>query len=212
MSNVLGDDFTLVTPETLRDYIPEGTLHESYRNLPLVALKTDAIRVALLATHGGWWWDADTVALCKPTMLPDDRPLYATWTNPPRRVLNGYVHLPKETAGGWLEQVNHRLADGQRVSWCDLGEGLLSDVLATDPRSQEIPLRLLLPIDIDSGVRRFFLPGDPKDHITEDTICFGLNYSFFMYHHRDVMMMPEETWGESPLLIHRLLDLARSQS
>lgn len=205
-----GDDFRLVTPKNLQDYVPFGTIHPNYQRLPL-AIKSCCIRAALLAEYGGWWWDADTIGLKTPRALTESYPkasaLYTVWDREPRRVLNGYVHLTGLLATRWLDQINRALADSfDSIKWCSLGEGILTRMLTDDFRAVQVPRRLFLPIDIDSNVEEFFLSGNPQDRIDSSTVAFGLNHSYFMYHRSAVMDPP---WS-SNLLIHRLLKMAEA--
>lgn len=206
----LEDDvqFTLVTPDNIGPLLPAGFLRSEYLDLPQPALRADAIRAALLARYGGWWWDADTVALRSPRQLPDARALYMSWAREPFRILNGYIFLCQDLAAVWLDAVNKALVDGN-ICWCSLGERLLTQLLPEAEGTMEIPRRLFLPIDIDSHVDKFFSPGDLEDYIQSDTVCFGLNYSWFMYHRREQSLLPADQWAASPLLIHRLLNSVR---
>ena len=206
MQRVLGDRFRLVTPTTISNYLPIDALHPRWRKLDQPALRADCIRAALLAVHGGWWWDADTIAL-KPPKL-EGSVHYMTWTKPPRRILNGYIHLTKELAKPWLHMVNDSLAS-RKIDWCDLGEKLLTNHLSSLPEAIEIPRRMCLPIDIDSSVEKFFRYGHATEYIEGDTVCFGLNHSYFMYHHKKEMELPASQWASSPLLIHTLLHHAK---
>jgi hypothetical protein len=198
-------NFHIVTPDTINDYLL-NTLNPRYLQLPQPALRADAIRAALLATYGGWWWDADTIALQSPTSLPIAPAIYMTWTNPPRRILNGYIYLESTVAKPWLDNVNFMLeSDFDSIDWCSLGEKLLTDTIPNLPGAIEIDRSRFLPIDIDSSVADFFSSRYPSDLINDNTICFGLNYSWFMYHHRKDMLLPQDEWKNSPLLIHKLL-------
>lgn len=217
MENVLGRDFCLVTPKTLSDYISADTLHPNFRDLPQPALKADCVRSALLATHGGWWFDADTIAIQHPDSLYkllDAEAIYMVWDSPPVRVLNGYIYFApgssKTTA--WLESVNQSLEKGpSHPSWCSLGEGVLTDLLYEANGAAQVSRAAFLPIDIDSNVDRFFTPTDPTEYIKDSTVCFGLNHSWFMYHHPREMSVPKEEWRNNPLMIHRLLQWSEEQ-
>lgn len=214
--NVPGISFEVVTPESVLKILPDKTLHKNYRILPQAALRADCIRAALLAEHGGWWWDADTIALRTPPIITSSSFFYMVWKNPPTRVLNGYIHLQKnsETAIAWLEEINQLLAEKvEAIAWCDLGEKILTDRLIGNNSAYEIHRSTYLPIDIDSNVQEFFTTNDFRKYITEHTICYGLNHSWFMYHHPKAMNMNPQEWQNSPLLIHQLLaaELAKSK-
>ncbi len=210
--------FNLLTPKTLCEHLPPNMLHENYRKLSQVATKAGAIRAALLATHGGWWWDADTIALQSPAPLAESYPgasiLFTTWTKQPRRAINGYIYAkPDSTAArSWLNQVNYKLEHHLELAgqWTELGEKILTPVVNGHTDCVEVPRELFLPIDIDSNVKQFFVPGNWQDSIvSQDTVCFGLNHSYFMHWHTKVMELSPNCWVDSPLLIHSLLDYAR---
>ncbi|MBV6343458.1 hypothetical protein HWQ67_17945 [Candidatus Magnetobacterium casensis] len=222
LCRIAGIGFRLVTPEDLSDYVPTGYLEERYRSLKDVGQRVDCIRAALLARHGGWWWDADTVCV-HPSFLKLGIPpheylsqlcngataVYTVWDREPRRVLNGYVYVDKSPlATTWLAKVNAKLQEPEEPVWCDLGEKILTPLFSAQEQARQVDRRMFLPIDIDSNVKRFFEPGNPQDLVTEQTICFGLNHSWFWYHRRRDMQLPRERWASSLLLIHQLLHLA----
>jgi hypothetical protein len=212
MARVLGDDFHLVTPETVDQWIPVGTLDPAWQKLSQPALRADCIRAALLAVHGGWWWDADTIAFRHPDCIQTHAPcLYMTWMNSPRRILNGYIYMEPGYAGSrrWLGRINEELSKG-KADWCSLGEKLLTDDLSSDPAAVEIPRRLFLPVDIDKEVHHFFENQEWGWWMKEDTVCFGLNHSYFMYHYSAKMTATADERRDSPLMIHRLIEYARS--
>ena len=213
MARVIGYDFCLITPERLSDWLPAGTLHDAYRTLPQPALRADCIRAALLATHGGWWWDADTVAIQSPDvildLIPQAEAFYTTWTKPPTRVLNGYIYVAPESQIGrdWLAHVNATLdRDPSSVDWCSLGEQAITAMMLDNPNAYRVNREVFLPIDIDSNVEEFFVAeNSSKYDLSEHSVCFGLNHSWFMYHHARDMLMPQSEWWSSPLVIHQLL-------
>lgn len=210
IKKVCGDDFVLVEPETVEVWLGK-TLHRNWKLLGQPALRADAIRAALLAAHGGWWLDADTILFKHPREVnesfPDDV-LYMTWDKPPRRALNGYIYMAKDSTASrrWLARVNDALADDpERIDWTDIGERSITGDLVNDPNAREIPRRLFLPIDIDSNVKTFFSTESPLRFMSHDTVAFGLNHSWFMYHRGNEMSIPREKWKGSHLLIHKLL-------
>lgn len=208
--SICGDDFALVEPETVEAWIG-GALHRNWKLLSQPALRADAIRAALLAVNGGWWIDADTVMFRHPRVVNEtfsDPVLYMTWDRPPRRALNGYIFMERgvEASRRWLARVNEALArDPERIDWTDIGERAITEDLLKDPTAREIPRRLFLPIDIDSSVKTFFSTENPSRFTSSDTVAYGMNHSWFMYHKPNEMNLPRERWGESRLLIHRLL-------
>ena len=54
-----GVDTVLVTPETLRFYLPQ--LPDSILQIEELAHKADMIRTMLVMSHGGMWLDSDTI-------------------------------------------------------------------------------------------------------------------------------------------------------
>lgn len=204
--------FHLLTPENLRDHLGD-LLHPNYEKIENVAMRVGAIRVAILARHGGFWWDADTVGLQDPTSLlklyPEADVLYAVWDRPPLRILNGYIYMRKgcDDAMEWLERVNHRLESQEEkpVVWTELGEMILTPLLVKSKTAWRVDRDVFLPIDIDSHVTRFFEPGDPEVVVRPRSVCYGLNHSWCVAHKRKQISMTPKQWETSDLLIHRLL-------
>ncbi|MFH1737522.1 MAG: capsular polysaccharide synthesis protein [bacterium] len=206
----------IITPATLREYIGNNTLHPRYESISDVAIRADCIRAALLATHGGWWWDADTIILhgFPPVSLlmrcfQGAHAIYTTWDRPPLRALNGYIYMAPgcDVAKEWLARLNARLERKDGIAWAELGETILTPLLVESNSAWRIDRNTVLPVDIDSHVEAFFSEQEPLDWVRSGTVCFGLNHSYFMYHHGDIMSRP---W-DSGLLIHRLLRYAESE-
>ena len=216
---VSGVQFHLVTPSTLNQFIDDGVIHPNYKKLQQLNMEANCVRAALLAKHGGWWWDADTVGLKSPLEITQAHPkaemLYMTWSILPRRILNGYIYAqPKsEVAQEWLNQINHKLEhDLEKANiWLELGEKVLSPLLGKHPRCTELERRLFLPIDIDKHVARFFKLIDYKKYILEDTVCYGMNHSWFCHNRpKDIKRLPED-WASSPILFHQLMHATRNK-
>ena len=211
-------NFHLVTPNNLYDYIDKDTINPNFIKLRHPSKIADCVRAALLAKHGGWWWDADTIGIQNPLAIneqhPDASVLYMTWTKKPRRILNGYIYMKKKTelARQWLYLINEKLkADFESCNvWLSMGEKLLTPLLDNRTDCVEIERRLFLPIDIDSSVAKFFSTIETKSHIQKDTICFGLNHSWMFHNHKEAMEQMPKNWKKSKYLIHKLLDEART--
>jgi len=210
IARVCGNALHLVTPMNIGDYLPNGHLHPAIKNLREPAWRADVIRAALLATHGGFWIDADTVMLRPPWHLATDHDLvHAVWDNSPRRVFNGYIYARPGSALAceWLRGVNASLdANPRGDKWTGLGEQVLTPLVdGGHYATREVPRSTWCPLDVDRDVLKFFEPGDPVDYITEESVCFGLNNSWMMAHRREIMAMSAMEMRLSPLLIHRLL-------
>lgn len=206
-------EFCLVTPGNLHEYLGPGDLHANFRDLREPAHRADCVRAALLARHGGFYFDADTIGLADPAPLASDHQLvYCTWTKSPRRVLNGYVYARPGSllAEMWRADVNDRLARGVRgLPWTALGEMILTPwvdrFIQGDPSCvREIPRETFLPVDVDMEPHVFFEDRDPSEFETPDTVCWGMNQSWMMHHKRADMTMSEPEMANSRKLIHRL--------
>ncbi len=211
--NVPGVEFHLVTPKNLSEFLPKGTFHSNFSRLNSSSFTADCIRSALLAKHGGWWWDADTVGLQSPLTLtkqyPNAEMIYTSWPTPPKRILNGYIYARQKSllARKWLNRINHRLRHEFSLAnaWLGLGEKLLTPLLENHPDCQEIDYRTFLPINIDQEVSRFFESTDFQRYLRDDTICYGLNHSWFFHKKRREVSLNPCDWGASPLLFHKLM-------
>lgn len=182
--------FHLVTPHTLANYIDTTQLPENFAKLTEPAHRADYLRAALLAQHGGFWFDADTVGLQDPADLADNVDLlYCVWSNQPRRVLNGYVYAQPGSALArqWLEALNARLIDhAADAPWTALGEGILTPLVDAAPTTtRQVERTVFLPIDVDNNVRAFALRQRPEYYLQAHSVCFGLNHSFFWANFRE---------------------------
>lgn len=209
--------FQLATPGNVWDLIPVSALHHDFSRLLTPAHRADCIRAALLAYHGGFYFDADTVGLRCPGELLADKAagremLYCVWDKEPRRVLNGYIYAAPDSslAKRWLEAVNLQLAkivdNGPHVPWTAYGEMLLTPIIESElDLTLEIPRRTFLPIDVDSNVKLFFEYGETIQHVRDDTVCFGLSNSWMLDKHPNEMaLLGTRDARASDLLVHRL--------
>jgi mannosyltransferase OCH1-like enzyme len=211
------DNFVIVTPETADGLAPDACLSPRYKLLPSPALRADCIRVALLALYGGWWFDADTVGVRSPSELVANDPegMYTSWTNAPLRVLNGYIYFREgsDIAWSWLKRINGILNTNLKgVEWCSLGEQIVTSLMTESKSTVKFDRSRVLPIEIDCSVREFFSDKDFESYLNSNTVCFGLNHSWFMYYHGQDMVLPRSKWGSSPLLIHKLLHWAECEN
>lgn len=202
-----------VEPANFDRMIPEGLLHPAWRSIRQLGVKSDCVRVAMLAQHGGLYVDADTIMLRSPVGLIDETHdcVYMTWSRPPRRVIAGYIYMRpgSPVAAKWLANVNEFLARGQ-TGWTDLGEKCLTPALDEHiATSAEMPLDTFLPIEIDREVERFFTAEDFRPLVKPHTIAFGLNHSWMTARRPRDMRLDAASARRSSLLIHRLLTEAR---
>lgn len=169
----------LLTPETVGDFLNSDLIHSTRHLTP--AHRADVYRAALLADHGGWWFDADTILLREPPR--SDRMMYGVWTVPPHRVLNGIVFAPKGSpaAAMWRDHTTQALkscSTSSRVSWTTFGEACLTPAVAAFPDcTQQYALSDYFPIDVDSEYNLLLARGDWRAFTNSDTVAFGLNGS-----------------------------------
>jgi hypothetical protein len=202
-----------VTPENFEAFGLDKVLHPRWRSIKELGVKSDCVRVALLAQFGGLYVDADTVMLTPPTgVIPEECDCaYLVWTNQPRRVIAGYVYMRpgSPVAQEWLRNVNAMLEQG-RCGWTDLGERCLTPAVDKHLEfSHQLPLDTFLPIEIDCEVARFFTPDDFRSLVKPHTVAFGLNHSWMMSRQRRVMEAPPQRHAIGNLLVERLLTANR---
>lgn len=197
--------FHLLTPGNLKSHlIPGGR----WRELP-PGVGTDYLRSWLLANFGGLWIDADTVCIEDPIRLIKDRHLpsqflYSRWDD--QRAIAGYVYSPRQNAvaRAWLDINDSILTYAHTIGWGDIGERALSLALrgSTEDTAWQIPLETFLPIDIDRNVKRYFERSGWRDFATQNTIAFGLNYSWMSHNKKDLMDAEPHPGG---CMFHKLL-------
>lgn len=201
-------EFHHVTTENMDHYIPDGVLDPFWKTIKEYGVKSDCIRAACLYLYGGLYVDADTVMLRSPVGIIDESADCACmeWSTPPRRVIAGYIYCRpgSPVAKKWLENMNAKLAQ-KKAGWTEIGEGCLTPAVdSNDPsKIQRLPLHTFLPIEIDKEVERFFVTGNWKDFVQEDTIAFGLNHSWMTARKPNEM----RAWDcpQKELLIHGVL-------
>jgi len=203
--------FKLVTDDTFMDYVYRDRVHPDWRKIPEPGVRSDIIRAALLAEHGGVYLDADTICLRDPVLLATDCDLrYARWSTPPDRVIAGYVSARpgSQIASKWLANINETVEKrgAENIGWLDIGEGCLTPVVNATPGyyHDEMLLSTVLPIEIDREVGLFFTTMDWRAFVRPSTVCFGLNHSWFVSRRPKDFEDPEK-WKDSPMLIHKLL-------
>lgn len=175
--------FTLITPDNIAKYLPNRP-KQQLADVRLVAHRADYYRAALLYTYGGFWFDADTFPIKTPYHLATDHDLvYAVWDKEPRRVFNGYVYATAKSrvADQWFNLVSLTLAK-KEFGWTALGESILTP-LSQWKNTKQVPRSTFVPLDVDSNPELLFSRDEPEKYITEDTVCFGLNHSWMMFHY-----------------------------
>lgn len=196
----------VLTPDNLPSWIE---LPRRWLDLP-PGVGTDCLRSALLAQRGGFWIDADTIMIRDPIevlMHGRDRFLYSKWPASPDRVIAGYVYSPKghSCAVRWHDACVSALKHASVIGWGDLGERTLTPIINMqhdNGSTWQIPIETFLPIDIDTNVERYFKTSGWCDFATNDTVGFGLNFSW-MQQNRPLVMNGETGKG---LMIRRLID------
>jgi hypothetical protein len=209
----------ILTPDTLPE-LP--TLNANWKRLYGPAQRADALRAGLLYHYGGLWVDADTIMLRSPleaitrsieSMIYPVECYYSAWTNPPYRVLNGYIYCKQysEVAAHWLGNVNATLERGATYGgWTMLGEHCLTPVIervsAQRPESCiRLPMETFLPVEVDKEVGALLTPGDWRDWVKPNTVAFGLNHSWLYHHVRNVMDLHPIHMGNNSSLVLRLI-------
>jgi len=154
MQRALGDNFTLLTSDSLEHCIDASVLSKDWRFGPLafsmdkgiksIVAKSDFIRMAYVHRHGGAWIDADSILLRDPTSLLfpaglDERLHWHSeclFASQP-----GNIHLAEALATG-LSEATH--------AWGNPGQ--IKDIIARSPH-QQVPIA---PSVCDPGYRPLY--------------------------------------------------------
>lgn len=182
------ENFTLLTPENVFDYIHHSPLDiDKCRKLNNPAHLADVFRVAVIFNHGGLWLDCDTVMI---KSLHDFKSIissynngffYSRWND--SRVLNGYFYATKEheLIAKWLIAINNTLKTGPpRNTWTQFGEKILTPLVNCGAYNTiGISRTIFLPINVDKIPWIFFEPFHWSNFVSDDTITIGLNNSWF---------------------------------
>lgn len=210
------NDFTLLTPDNITDYIYNSPLEiDKCRKLNNPAHLADVYRVAVIFNHGGLWLDCDTIMIDPPNDLESifssykDGFFYSRWND--GRVLNGYFYATKGNAlmEEWLHSINKMLkAVSIRNSWTLFGEKILTPLVNRGTfKTIQINRTIFLPINIDKIPWIFFEPYHWSNFISDDTLAIGLNNSWFRDNVPHFVNSTEPWKGDG--LIHQLLNEMR---
>lgn len=159
-----GVDVTLVTPSTLRHYLPD--IDSRILNVQELAHKADLIRARLVARYGGIWLDSDVVVLRdlswaiealgsyeflgftdKGQLQPPD----------PKVRINCFAAPPNsQVMNAWVAAQSAKLEEGRtKFAWTEIGTDLLDPIcLARRSLVNIQPFELISPVS-SRHVRRF---------------------------------------------------------
>lgn len=196
----------VLTPEDTHEI--GDVLNPSYRKIEIPAVRSGFIRVAVLARYGGWWVDADTVAL-KP--LPRSRRnfSYINWKR--GRACNAYLFATRKDplVQEWLYLLNRLLVNYKEIRqwWGAPGEAMLTTLVLLHP-TKRLAIRQFMPFDFSSDPEVFNREISQEEFYnrTKDAKCIALNNSWLCEHAQELI----STRGSSRLL-HRILELAEER-
>ncbi|MBV8894485.1 MAG: hypothetical protein JO266_21340 [Acidobacteria bacterium] len=152
-----GAELVLVTPETLRSYLPQ--LPEPILQIREPAHKADMIRTMLVAAHGGMWLDSDAIVLRDLNWLFDLLAEYefvgfndAGKLRPGRPWvrINCFLSRPEgEVVSEWVRQ-QHAKFPKTVYSWEEIGSALLHGICLNNRQNVKIlPFENICPIRWD---------------------------------------------------------------
>ena len=185
-------DLVIITPENVDSFVKN--LHPNWKALQRIAHRADAVRVAVIAEHGGIWIDADTLFIAdinefQNTIKNEKDFLFCRWDD--GRILNGYFYGGKKSPImlEWLKQINARLSKGTNFGWTALGEAIISPLAFGKYRSvcEEFKRQVFLPVNIDRIPFVFLEPISFAAFVQKDTVAIGLNHSWMCDNFPDII-------------------------
>ena len=141
-----GAEVILVTPQTLRDYLP--SIPDALFDVSHVVHRADMIRAMLVARHGGLWLNSDAVVLRRLDWILDLLDDYEFVGFKRQRVT---VSCFASRANGtivkeWVRQ-QHAKFPQREFSWMEVGTDLLDPIChAHQERVKVMPFRLIGPV------------------------------------------------------------------
>jgi mannosyltransferase OCH1-like enzyme len=209
------ENFTLLTPENIFDYIYDCPLDIDKCKFNNPAHLADIYRVAIIFKYGGVWLDCDTIMispLCSFRNVVSSYNsgfFYSRWND--GRVLNGYFYATKEhpLVEKWLFKINQLIKRNvSKTLWTTFGEKILTPLVNSHEfKTIETSRTIFLPINVDKIPWVFFEPFHWSNFVADDTISIGLNNSWFRDHVPNFVNSLEPWEGNG--LIHQLLNEMR---
>lgn len=161
-----GVEIILVTPDTLRSYVPD--IPEQVFAIKEMAHKADMIRTMLVMTHGGMWLDSDAIVLGDLAWLFDylDKYEFVGFNDrgrlrPGRPWFRVSCFLSRARGRVVSEWVRRQHAKFPKVvyDWEEIGSELLHAICLEDRRDLKVlPFERICPI-LWNEVQRFSEPG-----------------------------------------------------
>ena len=201
-------DVHILTPETIGEFIPGDLLHPRWRSLGVV-MRSDCIRAAVTAIHGGLWIDADTLMLTSPRPLLEPHVdvdfAFVQWNESSVRICAAFFYAKKGSylTTSWVKKINDVLARKKELHWLDVSQNVLVPLVqGSKARQVQIPLPLVMPVELpterlDGGIERFFKVGDPKDLIPARSVAVMFAHSWICYNHPEFAYSKEPWKGDT---------------
>lgn len=189
-----GEDFEiiLVTPKTIDNYV-SGAQEYKRISVPNPAVRTAAIRVALLAEHGGIWMDSDIIVMksfAPMKKLIEQHGFVGILKNSEddNHVMNGM--MMSEPGGKVITEYRRRIDDVvskcKRPTWGELGARMLTPLINDFAGPEDYILldeKLISPIPWQ-GARTFFsaLPSIEEFVVSQTYSVMLFNHTFNRLH------------------------------
>ncbi len=113
LSNLSRHNVILLTPENLQQHVDLSVIDKKWSLQRLPALRSDCIRAAVIAQHGGLWLDADTVLLRDPRPVFDVNSEFSCIQHR-NHIISGMFYAKKNSAfmQCWIDEINRRFKHG----------------------------------------------------------------------------------------------------
>lgn len=205
-------EFTLITPDNVGALLYGSGLNHEYKNLNKPAHRADCIRVAAVNHLGGLWIDCDTVFIRDISSFEDTvcgkKFAYTRWND--GRCINGcfYGEKGNSVTEEWLSVINKSIRPGP--DWTALGEKILTPIMNSkrhDSVSFQFDRRIFIPLNMDKIPWAYFEPIHWSSFITEETVAFTLNNSWYCDFKKDFVESRQPWVGDA--LVNTLLRDAR---
>jgi hypothetical protein len=213
--NNSGVEVVLVTPEKVREYIPD--IPKEILNIKEIAHKADMIRALLIYHYGGMWLDSDAIVLSDLNWMFDMLSEYdfigfnnnGRFDDSPLNVrINCFLSRPGSSVMKAWVYAQHEKFPKVKYTWTEVGTDILDPIIIENKKVVKLlPLDMICPIKW-SEVSRFSSMREDSKSILNNTHIVMLSNKSLQERNPKLIQTPLKELSEGSTLIADIIKKA----